>query len=239
MLFMMAKTLYLTQNQKPNNMLEIACFNSRSALVAASAGASRIELCDDASVGGITPVLENFASLKNNISIPIYVMIRPRGGNFTYTDEEYQQMQIDIEKFKEKGADGFVFGILASNNQINEILNKKLVDIAHPIPCTFHRAFDYAPSTEEALEKVIECGFKTILTSGSKTNVVDGKETLATLVRLASNRIEILCGGGLRSSNIEEIQSYTGATSFHSSALTNKDIADAEEIKKLKERIHV
>lgn len=217
--------------------IEIACFNPESAIIAFENGADRIELCDGLSEGGTTPDFETVQQLRGKINIPIFVMVRPRGGDFTYTDEEFEQMKSDLVQLKSLNADGFVFGILDENDEVNIEQNKTLVELAKPLPCTFHRAFDRAKDLEKSLEKVIECGFTTILTSGQKPNVSEGKENLKKLVALSNDRIEILVGGGLRSSNIEEIRELTKAGYFHSSAITDGGaFANAEEIIALKNK---
>lgn len=217
--------------------IEIACFNPESARIAFESGADRIELCDGLSEGGTTPDFEVTKQLLEKIDIPVFVMIRPRGGDFTYSDAEFEQMKNDLIHLKSLNIDGFVFGILDDNDEVNIQQNKALVELAAPLPCTFHRAFDRAKSLEESLEKVIECGFMTILTSGQKPNVVEGKENLKKLVDLSKGRIEILVGGGLRSSNIEEIREMTKADYFHSSAITDGGaFANAGEIVALKNK---
>ncbi|WP_336718865.1 copper homeostasis protein CutC [Chryseobacterium mucoviscidosis] len=217
--------------------IEIACFNPESALIAFENGADRIELCDGLSEGGTTPDFETIQQLREKINIPIFVMVRPRGGDFTYTDEEFEQMKSDLVQLKSLNVDGFVFGILDENDEVNIEQNKTLVELAKPLPCTFHRAFDRAKDLEKSLEKVIECGFTTILTSGQKPNVSEGKENLKKLVELSNGRIEILVGGGLRSSNIQEIREITKAGYFHSSAITDGGaFANSEEIFALKNK---
>lgn len=146
-------------------------------------------------------------------------------------------MKNDLIHLKSLRADGFVFGILDENDEVNMEQNKVLVELASPLPCTFHRAFDRAAGLEESLEKVIQCGFKTILTSGQKPNVSEGKENLKKLVELSNGRIEILVGGGLRSSNIEEIRAVTNADYFHSSAITDGGaFASPDEVIALKNK---
>ncbi|MEC3876783.1 copper homeostasis protein CutC [Chryseobacterium salviniae] len=217
--------------------IEIACFNPESAIIAFENGADRIELCDGLSEGGTTPAFETVQQLREKINIPIFVMIRPRGGDFTYSDEEFEQMKSDLIQLKSLNVDGFVFGILDKNDEVNIERNKILVELANPYPCTFHRAFDRAKDLEKSLEKVIECGFTTVLTSGQKPNVSEGKENLKKLVDLSKGRIEILVGGGLRSSNIEEIREFTKAAYFHSSAITDGGaFANSEEIVSLKNK---
>ncbi|HBV14890.1 copper homeostasis protein CutC [Chryseobacterium carnipullorum] len=217
--------------------IEIACFNPESAIIAFENGADRIELCDGLSEGGTTPDFETLKDLRSKINIPIFVMIRPRGGDFTYSDAEFEQMKTDLIYLKSLGIDGFVFGILDGNDEVNLVQNKTLVELANPLPCTFHRAFDRAKDLENALEKVIGCGFKTILTSGQKPNVSEGKENLKKLVELSAGRIGILVGGGLRSSNIKEIREFTNADYFHSSAITDGGaFASADEVVALKNK---
>lgn len=215
--------------------IEIACFNRESAITAFKNGADRIELCDGLSEGGTTPDFEKVKQLRERITIPMFVMIRPRGGDFTYSDKEFEQMRSDLIQLKSLNVDGFVFGILDENDEVNVEQNRELVKLAEPYSCTFHRAFDRAKDLETSLEKVIDCGFTTILTSGQKDNVSEGKENLKKLVELSAGRVEILVGGGLRSTNIEEIRDYTKANYFHSSAITDGGaFASAEEVVALK-----
>jgi copper homeostasis protein len=218
--------------------LEIACFNMVSALVSQQAGADRVELCDGFNEGGTTPALETVQKAHEKITIDLYVMIRPRGGNFVYTEEEFSQMKTSIEALKPY-CKGFVFGILNRNNTVNIKQNSTLVHFAHPLPCTFHRAFDEVDDYEQALEDVICCGFSTLLTSGTYTDVIKGKEVLKKLVVQAQNRITIMPGGGLRSLNIQALDNYVQATFYHSSALLDHSrIANTEEILKLKSQLH-
>lgn len=218
-----------------NAKLEIACFNLESALIAQENGADRVELCAGIEVGGTTPNFEIVKQAREKLSIDLYVMIRPRGGGFVYTEEEFQQMQTDITALKELNVDGFVFGILKEDNTINGEQNKILVDLAKPLPCTFHRAFDEVINPFQALEQLIDCGFKTILTSGQAQNVSQGMNRITELVFKANNRIIIMPGGGLRSSNIETIQQETKAIFYHSSAITDgSETTNAIEIRTLK-----
>lgn len=221
-----------------NPQLEIACFNLESAVIAQANGADRVELCDGFEVGGTTPDFETIKQAREKVSIDLYVMIRPRGGNFIYSDEEFKQMQSDILALKELKADGFVFGILNEDSTINLEQNKILVDLAKPLPCTFHRAFDEVINPFQALEQIIESGFKTILTSGQAQNVTEGMDSLAELVKAANNRITIMPGGGLRSSNIEVIQKKANAFFYHSSAITNgSEMLNPSEILALKAKL--
>lgn len=215
--------------------LEVACFNIQSALIAQEFGADRVELCAGMEVGGTTPIDDDIIQLREKLNIKLNVMIRPRGGNFVYSDEEYNEMKVAILRIKEFGVDGFVFGVLHEDNSVNIHQNKELVAQASPIPCTFHRAFDDVVEYKKALEDVISCGFQTILTSGCEPNVDLGKDNLKDLVQLANDRIVIMPGGGLRSTNIVRILTETKASYYHSSAITNGgDTAVGAEVAALK-----
>ena len=219
--------------------LEIACFNAESAIIAQNAKADRVELCSEIQVGGTTPNLETVKEVRLKLTIDLYVMIRPRGGNFVYSEEEIEEMKLSLIEMKKLGVDGFVFGILNEDNTINEQKNIELIELARPFPCTFHRAFDEVVNYEQALEDVIKCGFSTILTSGTKPNVTEGIQILKQLVEKASKRISIMPGGGLRSSNIVEINQIVKADFFHSSAIINgNEMADFTEIQALKLKLN-
>ena len=218
--------------------IEIACFNLESALIAQKAGADRVELCADMLVGGTTPIIETIQQARKHLTIDLYVMIRPRGGNFVCSEAEFEQMKLGIETIKKLGVNGFVFGILNKDKTINIEQNKALLELAKPFPCTFHRAFDEVLNVDKALEDVISCKFSTILTSGTFPNVMEGKEVLKQLVNQANSRIEIMPGGGLRSTNISELNEMVDANWYHSSAITDgSEIASPEEIVQLKKKL--
>jgi len=222
-----------------NPHLEIACFNLDSARIAQENEVDRIELCDGFEVGGTTPNTETTRLARATFKKVLFVMIRPRGGNFVYSDAEFNEMKSAIQEFKKLKVDGFVFGILNQNKSINTLQNSELVQLAAPFPCTFHRAFDEVADAFQSLEAIIECGFQTVLTSGQSKNVVDGMERLSELVSKANNRITIMPGGGLRSSNIKLIQQKTNANWYHSSAITEgNQIANANEINALKSNLN-
>ena len=215
--------------------LEIACFNLESAIIAQENGADRVELCANMKDGGTTPDLEITTLARKELSIDLNVMIRPRGGDFVYSDGEFELMKTEIAAFKKLKVDGFVFGILKEDGNVNKEQNKELVVLAQPFPCTFHRAFDVVKDVNQSLESVIECGFKTILTSGKGKNVVEGIDVLAGLVEKANNRITIMPGGGLRSSNITLLKQKTNASFYHSSAITDSsETTNGNEVKALK-----
>lgn len=217
------------------NQLEIACFNYDSAIIAQESGADRIELCDNMHLGGTTPNSILAVRVREKLNIKMHVIIRPRGGNFVYTDEEFTEMKQDIKQFKKLGVDGFVFGILNADGSVNKSQNQELVNLSSPLSCTFHRAFDVVDSIEKGLEDVIDCGFQTILTSGRGKNVEEGIFDLIEIQKLAKDRIEIMPGGGLRSSNIKLLQEKLTPTFYHSSAITDaSETANPEEIKELR-----
>ncbi|MCW3103755.1 MAG: cutC [Bacteroidetes bacterium] len=220
------------------NFLEIACFNAESAAIAQSAGADRIELCDDLAAGGITPGILTIEQVRTEAEIPLFIMIRPRGGDFVYTEKEFEQMKQEIAFIKRMGVDGFVFGILNEDGTVDKQRNLELVRLADPLSCTFHRAFDRVPDPFKAMEDVIACGFRTILTSGKAAAASEGMPLLSCLVQDAKNRITIMPGGGVRSSSIAALKQATNALFYHSSAITDKSgIADQKEIKLMKEKL--
>ena len=218
--------------------LEIACFNLKSALIAQENGADRVELCANMKEGGTTPDFKIAEQARKELDIDLNIMIRPRGGDFVYSNTEFEQMKSEIVALKKLNIDGFVFGILDREGNVNMDQNQELVALADPIPCTFHRAFDVVNNMYQSLENVIECGFKTILTSGQKENVVEGITILAELVKKANNRIVIMPGGGLRSTNIGLLKEKTNATFYHSSAIVELgETANGGEVKALKGKI--
>ena len=200
-------------------LLEIACFEITSAETALSSAADRIELCADGHLGGTTPDIEEFRYLRGKFQKPINVMVRPRGGDFYYSDSEFDVMKRSLQDFYNAGADGFVFGILNSNHTIDEERSAKLLALAGGRPCTFHRAIDDTPDLDSAFETLIRLGFKTVLTSGGAKSAVEGKHRLSELVSRFGTQIDVLLGGGVRSGNIADLREVTGATNFHSSAI--------------------
>ena len=216
-------------------MLEIACFEFTSAEVALKSVADRIEFCANHDLGGTTPDFYEFRSLKSNFSKPIYVMIRPKGGPFFYSDAEFLQMKNSIIEFAEGGADGFVFGILNEHHEIDEEKNAELIELAAGIPCSFRRAFDWTRDVEKSIQTLIKLGFTNVLTSGGQPNAMEGKEMLKKLIDKYSDKINILIGGGVRSENIAELAEFTGGRFFHSSAVKKYDTFPSDdEIKRLK-----
>lgn len=199
-------------------ILEIAVFNFYSAQQAAEAGAHRLELCENPGDGGTTPSYGTLKLVRDNIQIPVFPIIRPRGGDFLYNDAEFELMQQDIVLCKSLGFEGIVTGLLNIDGSIDTERTRKLVNLAYPLEVTFHRAFDRAIAPLNAMEAIIDCGCNRILTSGQVPNAMDGKALIKQLVEQAEDRIIIMPGSGVRSNNLDALISYTGAVEFHSSA---------------------
>ncbi|HEX5024950.1 MAG TPA: copper homeostasis protein CutC, partial [Agriterribacter sp.] len=189
-------------------------------LLAQQSGARRIELCDNPAEGGTTPGYGMIKTAREKTSLHLYPIIRPRGGDFLYSDEEFEIMKKDVSLCKEVGCDGVVIGLLQSDGSVDRRRTTLLAEAAYPLGVTFHRAFDRAANPFEALEDVIACGCERILTSGLKPSAIEGAETIAQLIRQANERISIMPGSGVRSDNIAALAGQTLATEFHSSART-------------------
>lgn len=198
--------------------LETIAFNIESCRLAQAAGANRIELCDNPGEGGTTPSYGFTKAARQILTIDLFPIIRPRGGDFLYSDDEFEIMKTDIMVCKDLGCDGVVFGILNEDATIDTVRCKILVQLAYPMSATFHRAFDRVTNPTQALEDIIGCGFERILTSGFYPTAIEGKENLQKLIELANERIIIMPGSGVRSENIVEISEKTGAVEFHTSA---------------------
>ncbi len=199
-------------------LLEIAVFNIESALLAASSGADRLELCENPFDGGTTPSYGFLKNASEIISIPVFPIIRPRGGDFLYTQSEFKQICYDLELCKDLGFKGVVCGLLMQDGTIDHIRTSALVKLAGDMEFTFHRAFDRVIHPLQALETIIETGAKRILTSGQVPNAFDGKDLIQQLTQKASNKIIIMPGSGVRSNNVLALQSFTGVKELHSSA---------------------
>ncbi|HVZ24744.1 MAG TPA: copper homeostasis protein CutC [Sediminibacterium sp.] len=199
-------------------LLEIAVFHVSAAIAAAAAGADRIELCENPQEGGTTPSYGTLKTVREKLSIPVFPIIRPRGGDFLFQADEFAAMQADVLLCKQMQFEGVVTGVLQPDGSIDTERTRRLVDLAYPMEVTFHRAFDRARHPKEALETIIDCGCQRILTSGQVPNAFDGKELIRELITQADGRIIIMPGSGVRSNNIAELARYTGATELHSSA---------------------
>ncbi len=203
--------------------LEICVDNIQSAIDAEEAGADRVELCGNLLEGGTTPGPGTIQLAREKLEIGLNVIIRPRGGDFLYDDQEYDIMKRDIKTCLIYGVDGVVLGILNPEGEIDVGRTSALVELAYPMPVTFHRAFDMCSDPVRGIEDVISTGAKRLLTSGQKNVVPDGAELISKVVKQAGNRIIIMPGGGLNISNIEFLARTTGANEFHLTARKSID----------------
>lgn len=195
--------------------IEICLEDPQSVIAAQQGGADRVELCADLFEGGITPSLGTFLVARSHTRIPINVMIRPRGGDFCYSDIEFETMLEDVKVFKEHGANAIVFGILKEDGTVDVKRSEKLIKAAHPLPVTFHRAFDMCKDLDDALETLIDLGVDRILTSGGEPTVMEGILNLKHLVEKADGRIIIMPGCGITERNFEYLDSIVNAPEYH------------------------
>ena len=207
--------------------LEICVDSVESAINAQVAGADRIELCNNLTEGGTTPGLGTIISARDNLTIDLNVIIRPRGGDFHYTDLEYDIMRRDIDICGENGVNGIVLGLLRPEGDIDVERTAKLIEFARPMSVTFHRAFDMCADPEKSLEDVIETGADRLLTSGQNNQISEGTGLVAKLVKDAGNRLIIMPGGGINLTNISSIAKLTKAREFH---LTGRKVIESEMI---------
>ena len=206
------------------NIIEIATSDFVTTQSAVNGGADRIELCANLAEGGTTPSFGTIKQCRASFTVSLYPIIRPRGGDFLYTGDEFEIMLQDVKLCKQLGCDGIVIGLLNSNGTIDVKRTSALIDAAYPLGVTFHRAFDRCIDPFVALEQLIEIGCERILTSGQKPSVVDGVDLVAELNKKAGERIIIMPGSGVRKENIKMLAAKTGCTEFHSS-LRGKEIS--------------
>ncbi len=199
-------------------LLEIATFTFEGVQQAVNAGADRIELCENPNDGGTTPSYGMLKKIRQHVSIPVFPIIRPRGGDFVYSSIEFDVMKEDLLCCKQLSYEGVVLGILNEDGTVDIARTSALVTLAHPMQVTFHRAFDRTENPLQALEDVIQCGCARILTSGQRPSVYDGMQLVKQLIEQAQNRISIMPGSGLNSKNVKEIATITEATEFHTAA---------------------
>ena len=197
-------------------LLEISVQTVEAALAAERGGADRIELCSDLNVGGLTPSRDLVRAVREAVRIPVFSMIRPRAGDFVYSTSEFAEMKRSIAEARECRMDGVVLGILTKDNRVDVSRTRELVEIAKPLPVTYHRAFDEAADLHKALEDVIASGAKRILTSGGAKSALEGAAVLAELIEAAGDCIVILPGAGISPTNIAEVAQRTSAREFHS-----------------------
>lgn len=237
-------------------LLEICASSYQSAINAQNAGAHRIELCSELALGGITPSYGLIQKVMENVSIPVHVLIRPRSGNFTYSEEEFAIMKADIELCKEMGCQGIVSGVLKSDNTIDVIKTQELIALAKPLSFTFHRAFDWVKNSFEALEVLKTIGVNRILTSGKMSTAQEGIQLLKELEIKAQNQLLILPGSGINSENalqfkeegfkeihcsaskIEHIEGI-GTIPMNSSVFFNESIIVSSDYQKIKDIVAI
>lgn len=198
--------------------IEICAGSVTSALAAQKGGAHRVELCDNLKDGGTTPSYGMLLLARKNLSIKLFSIIRPRGGDFFYTDLEFEVMKADVKQCRELGCDGVVFGILKKDSNVDVKRCLELKQAAGNMETTFHRAFDRCKNPFKALEEIIEMGFDRILTSGQEISAVKGASLISKLVEQAKGRIVIMPGAGIRPENLQELIKLTGAQEYHTSA---------------------
>jgi len=203
-------------------MIVEVCANSyESAINAEVGGANRIELCKDLHLDGITPDDEVVIKTLNKLKIPVFILIRPRSGDFIYNDEEFKLMKSDIIKFKKLGCNGIVSGVLKKDNTIDLERTKELIELSRPLEFTFHRAFDKIIDPIKGLEELIEIGADRILTSGQEDSAIKGIKLIEKIIEIATDRIAIMPGSGVKSDNIKEFIAI-GANEIHGSFSKNQ-----------------
>lgn len=216
-------------------LFEVCAESVEAAQAAESGGADRIELCSELPIGGLTPEIAVTAAAIRAISIPVHVLIRPRGGDFVYSGEEFSLLKKQIEQVKQAGAAGVAVGVLLPRGRVDVKRTREIVDLCRPMNVIFNRAFDKASNLSEALEAVIETGADSLLTSGGEADVLAGVESIARLNRQAGNRLQIMAGGGLQLANLVEVVRRTGVRHLHGSlnrrgsanGKTNRDSASS------------
>ncbi|MGN6637373.1 MAG: copper homeostasis protein CutC [Mucilaginibacter sp.] len=210
----------MRKQPKPEVKLEVCANSVTSALAAQKGGAIRVELCDNLREGGTTPSYGQILTARKLLQIKLYVLIRPRGGDFLYSDVEFDIMKADVKYCIETGCDGIVIGILNANGTVDKPRCKELIDMAREkgLGVTFHRAFDMCADFNQALEDIIELGCERILTSGGKSTAIEGVNILTHLIEKAAGRIEIMPGAGVNELTVADLIHFTGAKEIHSSA---------------------
>lgn len=221
------------------DQIEICCGSIQSAANAKAGGAVRVELCQGLVEGGTTPSPATIQYAAHELGLQVFVLVRPRGGDFCYNELEIKTMEEDVTFCKKSGAAGIVVGFLHPDGSIDTELTRRFVELSAPLPVTFHRAFDECAEPLKALEQIIDCGCKRILTSGCKPTAMEGADMLQQLVKQANGRITILAGSGVTSENTAALREKTGVPEIHGSCkITRPDGAfetDTEQVRKLLE----
>ena len=197
-------------------MIKEACVESfEKALEAQNNGADRIELCENLSVGGTTPSYGTVKICLEKLNIPIFPMIRARGGNFVYSKDEIEIMKEDIKVFKDLGVKGLVLGCLTSDNKIDLELTKTLVNLAYPMEITFHKAIDEISNPLDYIDDLVDIGIKRILTSGGKATALEGKDLINDMIKKSNGRLKIVVAGKVTKENLNGLSNLISADEFH------------------------
>jgi copper homeostasis protein len=249
----------MSMSENKKWVIEIATSDFTTTKAAVAGGADRIELCANLAEGGTTPSYATIKKCRETFDVQLYPIIRPRGGDFLYIDEEFDIMKTDVQLCKDLGCDGIVIGLLLADGAIDIKRTKQLIDAAYPLGVTFHRAFDRCRDPLAAMDQLIEMGCERILTSGQRPLVTDGVDLVAELNKKADSRIIIMPGSGVRKDNIKVLAEKTSCLEFHSSlrgktkskmnfvhaafagneeSYTNNFI-DADEVKALREELQM
>lgn len=205
------------------SLVEVCIDSVESAVAAAGGGADRLEVCSALGEGGLTPSPGLLEVIRERVRIPLAVMIRPRAGDFCYSDDEFEVMRRDLVRLKTLGADLMVIGLLTPNGEVDVARTRELIALARPLPVTFHRAFDMTRDPRAALEALVALGCERVLTSGQEKSVLEGLELVTELVRLGGDRITVMPGGGITERNLPRILKECDAREFHVSASGSRD----------------
>jgi copper homeostasis protein len=215
-------------------ILELAAFNLDAIDLAAELSIPRVELCENYAAGGVSPSLDVVVVARKKYAGELVVMIRPRGGNFVYTEEEVEQMSSSIQQFKQYGVNGFVVGTLTADNKIDEAQLIRLIKEASPLPVTFHRAIDEVSDYELSIQLLIQLGVKRVLTTAQFPSAYEGRRRLKEVQLKFGNQLQIIAGGGIRSSNAKEIIEESNVNAIHTAAIMHQGkLPDREELERI------
>lgn len=221
-------------------IFELAVFHPDSVAIAQACKVSRIELCDNYAVGGVTPSIDNFIAARKIFEGPIMVMIRPQAGDFFYDDDTINQMVQEIKTFDNLGADGFVFGCLTEDKSVNASQLELLVNASNKKSTTFHRAIDEVVDYESGIQALINCGVINVLTTACSSSALQGKFAIEKMINRYRNQLNFIAGGGVRNNNVSDLLLNSNITQIHSAAITQKEnfVADEEEVLKIMQSIN-
>lgn len=204
-------------------VIEVCLDSVESIMAAEKGGADRVELCSDLFEGGLSPSIGMVRVAKRLTHIPINAMVRPRGGDFCYSDVEFEVMCAEVEAFKAEGVNAIVFGILTPDGDVDMDRSRRIVELARPLAVTFHRAFDMTRDLSKSLEDLVSLGIERVLTSGGEASVAEGADTLKALIEQAGDRIVVMPGCGIKERNFRKLDSIIGAREYHMSLNASHD----------------